>query len=79
MGLIMDHVQIKAARQALGLSVSEAALMLGVGELQVRRMEIAPGAASHRPVNGTVKRLIQAYLDGYRPKDWPGPAPKNPV
>jgi DNA-binding transcriptional regulator YiaG len=70
-GAEMDHLEFKQHRQALGLSVSQAAIVLGVGELQVRRMELAPQNTSARPVNGTMARLIQAYLDGYRPQDWP--------
>lgn len=67
----MTYEEFQKARQKLGLSVSQMALMLGVGELQVRRMQIAPGLNTHRPVNGTTERLIVAYLEGYRPKDWP--------
>ena len=67
----MTHEQFKEARHKLGLSVADMAAMLGVGELQVRRMEIAPGHSSHRPVNGTVERLLKIYLAGHRPKDWP--------
>lgn len=65
---------LKEARQALGLSVAGMAAMLGVGELQVRRMELPPDRQSHRPVTGTTARLLRAYLDGYRPADWPGKA-----
>lgn len=65
------HEQLQQARRELGLSVRGLAAMLGVGELQVRRMELAPDKSSHRPINGTVQRLLRAYLDGYRPADWP--------
>jgi ribosome-binding protein aMBF1 (putative translation factor) len=67
----MDHNEFTAARRKLGLSVSQLALMLGVHDVQVRRMATAPDKESHRPVNGTTERLIKAYLEGYRPKDWP--------
>lgn len=65
------HEQFKEARHKLGLSVAEAAAMLGVGELLVRRMELAPDKSSHRPVQGPVQRLMDLYLAGFRPKDWP--------
>ncbi len=67
----MTHDEFDQARHKLGLSVTELARMLGVGELQVRRMALAPDKSSHRPVNGSTERLMKAYLDGYRPKDWP--------
>ena len=71
-GSIMDHEQFKQARHELGLSVAEMAAMLGVSELQVRRMELSPDKSSHRPVNGPKARLVAAFRAGYRPKDWPG-------
>jgi hypothetical protein len=67
-----DHKQFKEARLKLGLSVAECATMLGLADLAVRRYEIAPGDNnSHRTVSGPVQRLMQAYLAGWRPKDWP--------
>ena len=71
MAKLFDHTEFKEARRKLGLTVSQAALVLGCGEQHVRRMEIAPGHESARPVNGTMQRLLEAYLAGYRPKDWP--------
>lgn len=67
----MDHLELKEARRKLGLSVAQMAAMLGVKDQHVRRMESAPDLESARPVNGTTERLIRAYLDGYRPKNWP--------
>jgi len=70
----MTPDQFKAARHKLGLSVTQMALMLGIEEsgTQVRRMEMQPGKSTHRPVSGTTARLVKAYLDGYRPRDWVG-------
>lgn len=65
--------EFKRARRELGLSVSQCADMLGVQPLQIRRMEMDPSDGSFRPVMGTTRRLMQAFLDGYRPKDWPLP------
>ncbi len=67
----MDHEAFKRARRKLGLSVNQMADMLGVQPLQVRRMELSPDKSSHRDVQGPVRRLVTAYLEGYRPKDWP--------
>lgn len=75
----MDHDQFRQARHALGLSVEQMAAMLGCSGQHVRRLEIAPGVESHRPVNGTVERLMRAYAEGYRPADWPVPAGRKRI
>jgi DNA-binding transcriptional regulator YiaG len=76
MNPLMDHEAFKQARLQLGLSVAQCADVLGVGELMVRRMEMRPGLNAARPVSGPVARLMRAFLDGYRPKEWPpGAAP----
>jgi hypothetical protein len=67
----MTPEQLKEARLKLGLSVTQLADMLGVTDQHARRLTITPGKGSHRPINRTVERLLQAYLDGYRPADWP--------
>lgn len=67
----MTHTQLKQHRKALGLSVNQMALVLGCSSVHVRRMETCPSVDAHRPINPQVERLIQAYLDGYRPTDWP--------
>ena len=67
----MNHSEIKAARQALGLSLSEFAEMLDTDPTTTRRMEIAPHNSTARQPAPRMVRLIQAYLDGYRPNDWP--------
>lgn len=66
--------QFREAQQRLGLSDSAFALVLGLSSAdQVRRLKVANvNAASHRPVRPYIARLVQAYLDGYRPADWPG-------
>lgn len=61
----------RAKREALNLTVDECAAMLGMSQQHVRRLQIKPGKSAHRPVSDTVARLMQAYLDGYRPADWP--------
>jgi transcriptional regulator with XRE-family HTH domain len=63
--------QFKTARKQLGLSVSQTAQMLETSRTHIRRMEITPTKLTHRPVTETKQRLMQAYLDGYRPPDWP--------
>lgn len=67
----MTPVDIKSARQALGLSQAELAAMLDTDASTVRRMEMSPDHKSHRPPAPRMVRLIAAYIAGYRPPDWP--------
>jgi transcriptional regulator with XRE-family HTH domain len=57
----------KMVRQALELTQAEMAAMLGYGS----RVRIAELEAGTRKPNKSVVRLLQAYLNGYRPPDWP--------
>lgn len=65
-------VDLRKSRIALGLSQSEAARLLGYetdnGKAQYRKME-----SGLRPVMPAQRRLMEAYLAGYRPPDWPTP------
>ena len=69
----MDGNWVREARKRLGLTQMELALMLGyrggagvISDIENDRQTIGGGA----------RRLLQAYLDGYRPHDWLGsPAP----
>lgn len=67
----MTHDEIQKARVDLGLSVADMGRMLGHSDVHQRRLESAPDVKMHRTANGATVRLIQAYLDGYRPADWP--------
>ena len=66
----MTPAELKQARHTLGLTLSQAARLLGYGGKhamqQIRQME--SGDKSIRPPQ---IRLMRAYLDGYRPEDWP--------
>jgi hypothetical protein len=63
--------ELRHARRELGLSIRQLADMLSVDADVVRRMEIQIGSEGHRPIRGSIQRLVRAYLDGYRPPDWP--------
>jgi DNA-binding XRE family transcriptional regulator len=67
----MTPDQIKTARADLGLTQSQLAQLLDTDPQSVRRMEMASDAATHRKPAPRMARLIAAYLDGYRPPDWP--------
>ena len=67
----MNHTEIKAARQALGLSLSQFAAMLDTDPTTTRRLEMDPRHSTAREPAPRMVRLVRAYLDGYRPNDWP--------
>lgn len=66
----MPDLDPKLARLTLGLTQSQMGQMLGYQGVHVRQMvyEIEQG---EKPLMPCQARLLQAYLDGYRPKDWP--------
>jgi transcriptional regulator with XRE-family HTH domain len=63
----MKPDEIFRARLVLGLTQAELAALLGYGDV-ARVSELERGA---RQPGGAVLRLLRAYLDGYRPPDWP--------
>ena len=67
----MTSREFKEARQTLGLSLVQMAEMLGLQPNHVRRLEFPEDSNQRRPVMEQTRRLVQAYLDGYRPPDWP--------
>ena len=67
----MTPEEIKEARQKLGLSQSQLGAVLDTDASTVRKMELAPESSTHRKPAPRMLRLIQAYLEGYRPDDWP--------
>jgi len=70
--LTFTSEELRQAQQDLGLSDSQLAAMLGCDEQHVRRMKVRDqNAGSWRPVKPWHARLLRAYLDGYRPADWP--------
>jgi transcriptional regulator with XRE-family HTH domain len=63
----MNGHEIRAARKHLGLTQSQLAEVMGyVGKSYISTIESGP-----RGMSDQGQRLLQAYLDGYRPKDWP--------
>ena len=67
----MTSAQIKEARHKLGLSVAQLAAMLETDPQTIRRMEQREDANTSRAPAVRMVRLLRAYLDGYRPLDWP--------
>ena len=65
--MTMTPYAFNTARRKLGLTQAQAARLLGYGAAP-RISEIERG---ERQPSETVVRLLRAYLDGYRPEDWP--------
>lgn len=63
----MTPTQIKDTRQSLGLTAKQMAVALGYSAAS-RIYEIESGT---RTPGKAVVMLLQAYMAGYRPIDWP--------
>jgi transcriptional regulator with XRE-family HTH domain len=59
--------EIRVARLRLGLTQAQLAPLLGYSDV-ARVSELERGV---RQPGDAVLRLLRAYLDGYRPPDWP--------
>lgn len=68
----MTPLQMQKARQQLGLTLEQMATMLGYQGGQRRQMQYDL-EAGRRIIREPQRRLIEAYLSGYRPDDWPLP------
>jgi DNA-binding XRE family transcriptional regulator len=67
----MTHEHLRQARESLGLTPSEAAVVLETDETTIRRMERDPTAKTARSAPARVAQLYQAYANGFRPTNWP--------
>jgi len=68
----MTHTEIKQARSTLGLTVKQFGAMLDITDERAMRKHMAnPSSATYKPPSARMVRLINAYLSGYRPDDWP--------
>ena len=67
----MDGQDLKTARQTLGLSQHDMGLMLGYEDSKHLRGQIHKMESGDKPVRECQRRLVEAYLTGYRPADWP--------
>lgn len=66
----MTGEELKAARKLLGLTLEELAELLGYQGEHKRQM-LYDLETGRRPIREPQRRLIEAYLEGYRPRDWP--------
>lgn len=66
----MTPSEIKQARLRLGLTLEAMARMLGYSGTQRRGMQYDL-ETDRKKLMEPQRRLIEAYLAGYRPPDWP--------
>ncbi len=62
----MTPEALSQARELLGLTKPQVAAMLGRKLRNYQQWE-----AGDRKIDEAAARLIAAYIDGYRPQDWP--------
>ncbi len=68
----MTPEEFRDAQTMLGLTDTELAVVLGIDNPQhIRRLKADSNKAHHRVVQRSHVRLLRAYLNGYRPDDWP--------
>lgn len=66
----MTPDQLVRARKRLGLSLEALAMMLGY-QGEHRRQMMHDLETGRRAIREPQRRLVDAYLSGYRPADWP--------
>mgnify|MGYP000958481646 CR=1 FL=1 len=66
----MTPHQLQQARHKLGLSLVQMAEMLGY-EGEAARSQMHHLETGKRTIRPAQRRLMEAYLAGYRPADWP--------
>lgn len=66
----MTPLELKQARRKLGLTLEAMATMLGYEGEQRRQMQYDL-ETGRRDIREPQRRLVEAYLSGYRPEDWP--------
>lgn len=71
----MTPTELEQARRKLGLTLEAMATMLGYQGVQRRQMQYDL-ETGRRDIREPQRRLIDAYLSGYRPHDWPSVAKK---
>lgn len=67
----MTPSEISAARKELGLNQAQFASVMDTDPRGIRALESPAGTARHRSPPVRFVRLLEAYLSGYRPDDWP--------
>ena len=66
----MNPAQMEKARRELGLTLDQMATMLGYHGAHRRQMQYHL-ETGQSVIRDPQRRLVEAYLSGYRPADWP--------
>ena len=66
----MTPDQLARARKRLGLTLKQTADMLGY-EGEQAKSQVHHLETGRRQIRPAQRRLVEAYLSGYRPDDWP--------
>ncbi len=66
-----NHEKIKFIRRQLGLTQKQLGALIDTDAQTVRRLEMSPDKNTARNPAPRMMRLIVAYSEGYRPKDYP--------
>lgn len=64
----MTPKQLSEARKSLGLTLENLAFVLGYRGTRQIAYDLESG---RRTIREPQRRLMEAYIAGYRPKDWP--------
>lgn len=67
----LSNTAMRKARELLGLTPAELADLMEVDVSSVYKWERSYEARTYRAPPSRAERLLLAYLDGYRPADWP--------
>lgn len=66
----MTPSQLARARERLGLTLEQMATLLGYQGAHRRQMQYDL-ETGRREIREPQRRLVEAYLSGYKPADWP--------
>ena len=66
----MTPAEFQQARQSLGLPAPDLARLLGISPPRGVQT-FSDWVTGKRNIDPARARLLRAYLDGYRPEDWP--------
>ena len=72
----MTPHELREARHTLGLTLEQMARMLGYQGEDIRQMGYRLEIGK-RTLREPQRRLLEAYLAGYRPADWPWPVARR--
>jgi DNA-binding transcriptional regulator YiaG len=76
---VITPAEFKWAREQLGLTLAELAVLLDTDPKSLRCIEAPESTNMHRKPAPRMVRLLDAYMMGYRPSDWPTDRQRGPL